>query len=95
MRNGDLWRTPQQVIDYIESRFGKIKLDLCGSDEGHVCDFYLVGWTHVVQLFVGQTSGVLGNGRMGKTQMQCAEVVPQVCPILCGRPDGSHEPLIW
>ena len=41
MSNGDLWRTPQQVIDYIESRFGKIKLDLCGSDEGHVCDFYL------------------------------------------------------
>lgn len=41
MSNGDLWRTPQQVIDYIENRFGKIKLDLCASDEGHVCDYYL------------------------------------------------------
>lgn len=41
MRVGDLWRTPKEVIDYIESRFGEIKLDLCASDEGHVCDFYL------------------------------------------------------
>ena len=41
MSVGDLWRTPKEVIDYIESRFGEIKLDLCASDEGHVCDFYL------------------------------------------------------
>ena len=41
MSNGDLWRTPQQVIDYIQSRFGEIKVDLCASEEGHVCDFYL------------------------------------------------------
>ena len=38
---GDLWRTPPEVIDYIQSRFGEIKLDLCASDAGHVCDFYL------------------------------------------------------
>lgn len=37
----DLWRTPSQVIDYIEGRFGEIKLDLCASDAGHVCDNYL------------------------------------------------------
>lgn len=41
MSNGDLWRTPQQVIDYIESRFGEIKVDLCASEDGHVCKFYL------------------------------------------------------
>lgn len=37
----DLWRTPPEVIAYIEKRFGKIQLDLCASDEGHVCDFYI------------------------------------------------------
>lgn len=37
----DMWRTPPEVIAYIENRFGKIKLDLCASDAGHVCDFYL------------------------------------------------------
>lgn len=39
--SNDLWRTPPEVINYIENRFGKIQLDLCASDEGHVCDFYL------------------------------------------------------
>lgn len=38
---GDLWKTPREVIEYIEKRFGDIKLDLCASDEAHVCDFYL------------------------------------------------------
>lgn len=37
----DLWRTPLEVVDYIEKRFGKIQLDLCASDESHVCDFYI------------------------------------------------------
>lgn len=37
----DLWRTPPEVISYIESRFGKIELDLCASEAGKVCDFYL------------------------------------------------------
>lgn len=41
MSNGDLWRTPQQVIDYIQNRFGEISLDLCASVEGHVCNRYL------------------------------------------------------
>ena len=41
MSNGDLWRTPQQVIDYIENRFGEIQLDLCASEDGHVCSSYI------------------------------------------------------
>lgn len=41
MSVGDLWRTPPEVIQFIESKFGKIKLDLCASDEGHVCDRYM------------------------------------------------------
>jgi phage N-6-adenine-methyltransferase len=41
MSNGDLWRTPQQVIDYIENRFGEIKLDLCASEDGQVCSNYI------------------------------------------------------
>lgn len=39
--SNDLWRTPPEVIDYIEKRFSKIQLDLCASDDGHVCDSYL------------------------------------------------------
>ena len=39
--SNDLWRTPPEVISYIEKRFGQIKIDLCASDIGHVCDFYL------------------------------------------------------
>lgn len=37
----DLWITPPEVIDYIENRFGKIQIDLCASDEGYVCNFYI------------------------------------------------------
>lgn len=37
----DLWRTPPEVIAYIEKRFGKIRLDLCASDSGYVCNFYI------------------------------------------------------
>jgi phage N-6-adenine-methyltransferase len=37
----DLWRTPPEVIDYIQRRFGKIKLDLCASKENAVCLSYL------------------------------------------------------
>jgi hypothetical protein len=29
----DMWQTPPEVIDYIQSRFGKIELDLCASDK--------------------------------------------------------------
>lgn len=39
--SNDLWRTPPEVIAYIEKRFGKIQLDLCASDAVHVCDFYI------------------------------------------------------
>lgn len=39
--SNDLWRTPNEVIDYIQSRFGEIKLDLCASESGHVCERYL------------------------------------------------------
>lgn len=39
--SNDLWRTPPEVVDYIQSRFGKIQLDLCASETGSVCDFYL------------------------------------------------------
>lgn len=39
--SNDLWRTPSEVIDYIEGRFGEILLDLCASDTGHVCKHYL------------------------------------------------------
>jgi len=37
----DMWQTPPEVINYIQSRFGKIELDLCASDKGHVCDKYI------------------------------------------------------
>ena len=37
---GDNWRTPPEVIDFIECKLGaKIKLDLCSSDENAICDF--------------------------------------------------------
>jgi len=39
--SNDLWRTPNEVIEYIQSRFGVIELDLCASDSGHVCDRYI------------------------------------------------------
>ena len=39
--SNDLWRTPPEVIDYIQSRFGTIELDLCASESGHVCNDYL------------------------------------------------------
>lgn len=41
MSVGDLWRTPKEVIDYIENRFWEIELDLCASVSGHVCDNYI------------------------------------------------------
>ncbi len=34
---GDSWRTPPEVVDFIECRFGEIKIDLCSSDENRVC----------------------------------------------------------
>ena len=37
----DLWRTPPEVIQYIEKRFGDIEIDLCSSDENKVCKFNL------------------------------------------------------
>ena len=37
----DLWRTPKEVIDCIQARFGTIQLDLCASHDGHVCASYL------------------------------------------------------
>lgn len=39
--SNDLWRTPPEVIDCIQSRFGGIQIDLCASDSGRVCDEYL------------------------------------------------------
>jgi phage N-6-adenine-methyltransferase len=35
----DTWRTPPEVIAFIERKFGKIKIDLCSSDENKVCEF--------------------------------------------------------
>ena len=34
---GDSWRTPQEVINFIERKFGEIEIDLCSSDENKVC----------------------------------------------------------
>jgi phage N-6-adenine-methyltransferase len=39
--SNDLWKTPKEVIDYIQVRFGEIQLDLCASESGHVCEFYI------------------------------------------------------
>ena len=39
--SNDLWRTPPEVIDYIQSHFGVAGLDLCASMSGRVCDEYL------------------------------------------------------
>ena len=36
--SNDLWRTPPEVIRYIENRFVEIDLDLCSSDENKVCE---------------------------------------------------------
>lgn len=38
---GDKWRTPQEVINFIEQKFGSIVKDLCASDTGYVCRPYL------------------------------------------------------
>jgi phage N-6-adenine-methyltransferase len=35
---GDTWRTPKEVINFIENKFGNIKIDLCSSNENKVCD---------------------------------------------------------
>lgn len=37
----DLWRTPPEVVNFIENKFGKIKIDLCSSDENKACEFHL------------------------------------------------------
>ena len=37
----DLWRTPSEVIDYIQNRFGEIKIDLCASKDNAVCEHFL------------------------------------------------------
>ena len=34
----DTWRTPPEVIEFIESKFGYIRIDLCSSNENKVCD---------------------------------------------------------
>ena len=34
----DTWRTPLEVIEFIESKFGYIDIDLCSSDENKVCE---------------------------------------------------------
>jgi phage N-6-adenine-methyltransferase len=33
----DLWRTPPEVIRWVEGKFGDIKVDLCASAENKVC----------------------------------------------------------
>ena len=33
----DTWRTPPEVISFIESKFGEIQIDLCSSNENKVC----------------------------------------------------------
>ena len=36
------WRTPSQIINYIESRFGEIKLDVCAKDKkAAVCSNFI------------------------------------------------------
>ena len=37
--SNDLWRTPPEVVGFIERKFGEIQLDLCASESGRVCDF--------------------------------------------------------
>lgn len=37
----DTWRTPPEVIQFIESKFGRIAIDLCSSNENSVCDLNL------------------------------------------------------
>lgn len=39
--SNDTWRTPQEVIDFIQDRFGLIEIDLCSTDENRVCNFNL------------------------------------------------------
>ncbi len=39
--SNDLWRTPPEVISYIDKRFGIIQIDLCASSEGTVCREYI------------------------------------------------------
>jgi len=37
----DTWRTPPEVIAFIESKFGEMQIDLCSSDENKVCDSFI------------------------------------------------------
>ena len=56
----DTWRTPPEVIEFIESKFSEIQMDLCSSDENKVCtsnineddDFLLDHWieSYVINL---------------------------------------------
>lgn len=60
--SNDLWRTPPEVIDYIQSRFGTIELDLCASDKGHICDEYLTEYDDF--LADHWTKGKVNDGRL-------------------------------
>mgnify|MGYP005996664235 CR=1 FL=1 len=33
----DTWRTPPEVISFIENKFGRIMMDLCSSEENKIC----------------------------------------------------------
>ena len=38
----DLWRTPKEVIQFVERKFGmSISMDFCSTDENKVCEFNL------------------------------------------------------
>lgn len=37
----DLWKTPPEVIDFIQNKFGIIEIDLCSSNENKVCELNL------------------------------------------------------
>ena len=37
--SNDLWRTPVEITEFIQNKFGLIELDLCSSDQNRVCEF--------------------------------------------------------
>ena len=36
--SNDLWRTPVEITEFIQNKFGEINIDLCSSNENKVCE---------------------------------------------------------
>lgn len=57
----DLWATPREVVEYMESRFGKYDLDAAASDENKVCDKFYSKETNCLKRWWGSKKHVWLN----------------------------------